>query len=376
MQILKSINIVLEKATVFGDLIIEDNKIKDVIKKGDFRQGTDILVPGFIDIHIHGGYSYDAMDGTREAVEGLATNLVKEGTTSFLATTMTQSSANITKALTAIGEYYLDQNVNASRLLGAHLEGPYVNKKAAGAQPREYIKNPDISEFHQWNEASGNIIKKVSLAPENDQNFEFIRYLKENSIIPSIAHTTASYQTAAKAIEAGASSFTHTFNAMTPLHHRDVGVVGAALLHRNVVSEFIGDKVHLSLEAMKLLIKNKTYLNVILITDSMRNKGLKEGISELGGQTVYIKGNEARLKDGTLAGSILKMIDGYRILINDLKLPFYKASHIASLNPAKSLSLETKLGSIKEGKDADLVLLSPDLEIKKTFVNGKLVYQN
>ena len=158
--------------------------------------------------------------------------------------------------------------------------------------------------------------------------------------------------------------------------HRDVGVVGAALLHRNVVSEFIGDKVHLSLEAMKLLIKNKTYLNVILITDSMRNKGLKEGISELGGQTVYIKGNEARLKDGTLAGSILKMIDGYRILINDLKLPFYKASHIASLNPAKSLSLETKLGSIKEGKDADLVLLSPDLEIKKTFVNGKLVYQN
>ncbi len=374
MRKIENINIVLEDEVIFGDILINDGLISNIIKKGEFKKDNDILIPGFIDVHIHGGYSFDVMDAN-DAVRQIALNLPKEGTTSFLATSMTQSYENIYNALKAAGKYYLNQENNAARVLGIHLEGPYVNVKAAGAQPIEFIKKPDLEEFIKWNKASGNIIKKVSLAPENDENFNFIKYLKANNISPSIAHTTANYKTTSLSIEAGADSFTHIYNAMTPLHHRDVGVVGAAYLHKEVYAELIFDKVHTSVEAAQLLINNKTHKYVILITDSMRNKGLGNGVSELGGQTVYVKDNEARLKNGSLAGSILKMIDGYKNLINDLNLSLPEASAIASLNPAKSLHMEDKLGSIKEGKFADLVLLDSDFNIKKTIINGSIVYK-
>ncbi len=376
MRIIKDVNIILEDKTVFGNLILEKNKIKDIVVKSTFKKGRAIVSPGFIDVHIHGGCSFDAMDATIEANEGFARCLVKEGTTSFLATTMTQSDENIIKALKAVGSYYQNQNPQASRLLGIHLEGPYISKKAAGAQPLEYIKPPTVDEFISWNKESGNIIKKVSLAPEHDENYALIKYLSQNNIIPSIAHTVAKYQTVKEAILAGASSLTHTYNAMTPLHHRDIGVVGAGFIHPELSSELIFDKIHVSVEAAQILIKNKTYKNVILITDSMRNKGLPEGISELGGQTVYIKNNEARLKDGTLAGSILKMNDGFRNLVVDLKLPLYKASHIASLNAAKQLKIEHLFGSIKAGKIADLVILDENYNVIETIINGNTVYLN
>lgn len=375
MKEIKNVNLVLENEVVFGDLIIENGKIKEIISKGNFKSDALILVPGFVDIHIHGGYSYDVMDATFNANESLALNLPKEGTTSFLAATMTQSNENISKALKAIGNYYTNQNKNSAKLLGVHLEGPYVNINAAGAQPIQYIKNPDLEEFKKWNEDCGNIIKKVSLAPEIDTDFIFTKYLVENNITPSIAHTTANYQQTIAAIKAGFSSFTHTFNAMTKFHHRDVGVVGAAFLEKEILSEIIFDKVHFSLEAGKILLNNKTYKNLALITDSMRNKGLADGVSELGGQTVYINGNQAKLKDGTLAGSILKMIDGYKNLVNDLELKLFEASCVASLNPAKSLNLDNQIGSIKENKFADLVLLDQNLNVLKTFINGRVVFE-
>lgn len=374
MRKIENINIVLENEVIYGDVLINDGLIEKIDIKDKFQEGKDILIPGFIDVHIHGGYSYDVMDAG-DATKNLALNLPKEGTTSFLPTTMTQSFENIYNALEATGKYYLNQDLKAARVLGVHLEGPYVNVKAAGAQPIEFIKEPDLEEFKKWNEASGNIIKKVSLAPENDQDFKFIKYLKENNISASIAHTVATYKTAAMSIEAGVDSFTHTYNAMTKLHHRDVGVVGAAYLHKDVYSELIFDKIHTSLEAGQILLNNKTHTHLILITDSMRNKGLADGVSELGGQTVYVKGNEARLADGALAGSILKMIDGYKNLVNDLNLPLHEASHVASLTPAKSLHIDNILGSIKVGKYADLVLLDKDLNIKKTIINGSVVYK-
>lgn len=376
MKVYKNINIVLEDKTVFGDLITENNLIKDIKVKAKFKKGEDIVAPGFIDVHIHGGYSYDAMDATVEAIKSLSLNLVKEGTTAYLPTTMTQANENITKSVSAIGDYYKNQDSNAAKVLGIHVEGPYVNVKAAGAQPIEHIRKPDLKEFEAWQKASGNIIKKVSLAPENDNNYEMIKYLKAEGIISSIAHTVANYKTIVEAINAGATSLTHTYNAMTGLHHRDVGVVGAGFLHQELVSELIFDKIHVSIEAAKLLLKNKTYKNVILITDAMRGKGLPDGISELGGQTVYIKNKEARLENGALAGSILLMIDGYKNLVNDLKLPLYKASHLASLNPAKELKLDKELGSIKVGKVADLIILDSNLNLKETIINGKSVYQN
>lgn len=375
MKTFKNINIVLEDKTVFGDLIIENNFIKQIKAKGSFKRGADIIVPGFIDVHIHGGYSYDAMDGTVDIIKELSLNLVKEGTTSYLPTTMTQSYENILQSVTAIGAYYKNQDPNAAKVLGIHVEGPYVNVKAAGAQPIEHIRKPNLAEFENWNNASGNIIKKVSLAPENDENYLFTKYLSENNIVPSIAHTVANYKTVQEAILAGATSLTHTYNAMTPLHHRDIGVVGAGFIHNELMAELIFDKIHVSVDAAKILLRNKTYKNVILITDSMRGKGLADGASELGGQTVYIKNNEARLENGALAGSILKMIDGYKNLVKDLNLPLFKASYIASLNPARELNLDHLIGSIKEDKIADLLILDSKLNIKETIINGKSVYK-
>lgn len=374
MRKFENINIVLENEVVFGDVIINNKIIEDINIKGPFKKNKDILIPGFIDVHIHGGYSFDVMDGG-DATKELALNLPKEGTTAFLPTTMTQSNKNISKALKDAGTYFLKQEPLAAKVLGIHLEGPYVNVKAAGAQPVQYIKKPDLEEFQKWNKLSGGIIKKVSMAPENDDGFSFIKYLKENNISPSIAHTVANYKTTKESIEAGADSFTHTYNAMTPLHHRDVGVVGASYLHKNVASELIFDKIHTSVEAGLILVNNKTYKNVLLITDSMRNKGLPDGVSELGGQTVYVKGNEARLKDGSLAGSILRMIDGYKNLVFDLNLSLWEASNISSLNPAKSLNIDNKLGSIEKGKAADLVLLDKNLNVIETLVNGLTAYK-
>ncbi len=374
MRIIENINIVLEDKVVFGDLVIKDGLIEKIINKAPAKKGGFTLLPGFIDLHIHGSSSYDAMDGDEKIIRNLSLSLVKEGTTSYLPTTMTQATTNIKKALKAIGKYYQNQDKNAAKVLGIHLEGPYISINAPGAQPVKYIKNPDLEEFIYFNQLSGNIIKKVSLAPENDENFAFIKYLKNHNIIASIAHTKANYQTALKAIKAGATSLTHTYNAMSPLHHRDIGVVGAGLLHPQLYCEFIFDKIHISIPAAKILLKNKTYKKMILVTDSMRNKFLPEGLSEIGGQKVYIKNNEARLADGTLAGSILKMIDGYKYLIRDLKLPFYKASHIASLNAAKTLGFDQQIGSIKEGKFADLVIIDQDFKIKETIINGNTVF--
>lgn len=374
MRQIKNINIVLEDKVIYGNLTIKDNLILKIEEKGHYKKGKDILIPGFVDIHIHGGYSYDAMDGG-DAVKNLALNLPKEGTTAFLPTTMTQKHEKVLEALQAINNYSLNQDEHAARVLGVHLEGPYISPNAAGAQNPTYIRKPNIVEFDKWNKNAGNIIKKVTVAPELDEDLKFVKHLKKNNIVASIAHTTANYETTKKAIAAGLSSFTHTYNAMTKLHHRDIGVVGAALLHTDVLSELIFDKIHTSVEAAKLLYKNKGAENIALITDSMRNKGLPDGISELGGLKVIVKGNEARLEDGSLAGSILKMIDGYKNLITALDLSLVEASLSSSLTPAKSLKVDDKIGSIKVGKYADLLILDKDLNLKETIINGKTVYQ-
>lgn len=371
---LKNIYIVLKDHMIFGDLDIQDGKITRIVPKKEPLNGTKrYVIPGFIDLHIHGSNNYDAMDGTPESVEQMALSLVKEGTTAFLPTTMTQTQTNIEKALKAISEYHQHPNENAAMVVGIHLEGPFINEGAAGAQPKGCIIPPTISLFETFNRASHNLIKKVSLAPEIDGSIALIEYLKENHIIASIAHTKANYATMLQAIEAGASSTTHTYNAMTPLHHRDIGAVGAALLHDELTAELILDKIHVSVPAAKLLLKNKGYQNVTLITDAMRAKNMPDGLSELGGQKVWIKQGEARLEDGTLAGSILRFIDGYTYAIKDLGLSLVEASYMSSTKPAIQLNL-SDMGEIAVGKLANLVILDSDYRIEKTLIQGKVVY--
>lgn len=334
-----------------------------------------VVVPGFIDEHIHGSAGSDAMDGTSDALKTIANSVSCEGTVAFLATTMTQSRENIIGAMSAVNEYVANAHSDGAEVLGIHLEGPFINKSKAGAQPEEYICAPSVELLKQFNQASGNNIKIVTFAPETENSEQFIKYLIENDIKPNMGHTSATFDIARKAYEAGANGITHTFNAQSGFTHREAGVVGAAMLLDGLYCELICDTIHVSVPAIKLLVKNKPHDKLILITDAMRAKNLGDTVSELGGQTVYVKNGEARLKDGTLAGSVLKMNDAVKNLVIKCGVPFEQAVDCATSNPAKHLGVFDRLGSIKVGKDASFsVLDKKDFSVIATIRKGELIY--
>ena len=227
-----------------------------------------VVVPGFIDQHIHGAGGSDAMDGTLEDLKIIATSLAKEGTTAFLATTMTQSPENIENALKAVKEYIALNSDEGSQILGVHLEGPFISKDFAGAQPYEYIATPNVEVFKRYQDASGDNIRLVSLAPEEEGSSELIKYLKDNNIVASIGHSNSKYADVEKAVKAGATNITHTYNAMKPVHHREVGTVGSAYLFDKLACECICDGIHVSGPAIRLLHKNKPNDKFVLITDA------------------------------------------------------------------------------------------------------------
>ena len=363
----------LTQCTVESDAIIRvigecSNAEEIVLPKGA------IVVPGFVDQHIHGAGGADGMDGTVEDLETIAKTVVAEGTTSFVATTMTQSVENITNAMKAVKEYRAGIHEGA-RVVGIHLEGPFIAPAHKGAQPLEYVAMPCVETFKAYNEASGNAIKIVTLAPEIEGAETLIRYLTENGIVTSIGHTGAKCADIQKAIAAGASNVTHTYNAQTALHHREIGTVGSAMLFDELNCELIADTIHVSVPAMRLLVKNKPINRLSLITDAMRAKGLPDGVSELGGQTVYVKNGEARLADGTLAGSVLQMNRAVQNMVTKVGVPFTQAIDYATINPARMLKIDGEAGSIKVGKRADFTVLNENFDVVCTVVGGEVVYQ-
>ncbi len=385
--------LLIQNATIYqentilknGYILIEDNQIKEVGLMEHAPQDADeiislnedqLVLPGFIDIHIHGVAGADAMDATEEALAVMAKELPKEGTTSFLATTMTQDSANIKKALQAIQSFKVNGNpAGETEMLGVHLEGPFISPLKAGAQPLHHIKNADVDLFKEWNEASGNAIKQVTLAPEQPGAKELIKHLRNSNIICSMGHTNATYEQASEAIEQGVSNATHLFNQMTGLHHRDIGAAGAALLDDRVFVEMIGDGIHISPEMIKLALRAKGKEKAILITDAMRAKGMADGQYDLGGQEVTVKGPEARLADGTLAGSILKMNDALKNVCHFTGYSLQEVVQMATVNPAKQLNVFDKKGSIAVGKDADIVIMDTNFKISTTICRGKIAYR-
>ncbi len=334
-----------------------------------------VVLPGFIDEHIHGAGGADAMDGTPEALKTIATTLAQEGTTSFLATTMTQSRENILTALRAVADYRKKAHGFGARLLGVHLEGPFISVRHKGAQPEEYVAAPSAELFDEFNAASGNAIKIVTLAPEAEGAESLISHLVERGIYVSIGHSGAKEADVRVAVTLGARGVTHTYNAQSPLHHRDIGVAGSALLYDELISELIADTVHVSVPAIRLLVKNKPQTGLTLITDAMRAKGLADGVSELGGQTVYVKNGEARLSDGTLAGSILKMNDAIRNMVTRAGVPFLQAVDYATANPARTLGIFRETGSIRVGKKADFTVLDSRFRVVLTVRDGEVIYK-
>ena len=370
--------ILTEEGLVKTNLIVENGLIKsigDEVVEGLVELTEDkIVIPGFIDQHIHGAAGSDAMDGTKEDLSKIACALAKEGTTAFLATTMTQSPENIDKALTAVKEYIEESPETGAEILGVHLEGPFISKDFIGAQPLEYVAEPNVEVFKHYEEVSGNTIKLVSMAVEVEGASELVSYLASKGIVASIGHSNAKYADVEAAIKAGATNVTHTYNAQKPIHHREVGTVGSAMLFDELNCEAICDGIHLSGPAVKLLWRNKPVDKFTLITDAMRAKHMPDGVSELGGQVVIVKNGEARLENGTLAGSVLRMNNAVKNVMGFLGTDLETTVKYATVNPAKNLGVYDKMGSIKVGKLANFAVVDKDVNVYQTIRCGKVIY--
>ncbi len=380
MKAFKNASVYAEGKGIIRTSVYFDDKIRQI---GGYVAGAEeielpenaVVLPGFIDEHIHGAGGSDAMDGNTKDLAIIAETVAKEGTTSFLATTMTQSKENILKAMRAVKEYREAAGEQGARIAGVHLEGPFIAAAHKGAQPLEYVAAPDAKTFDEYSAACGNAIKIITLAPETDGALDFIRHIVAQGTVVSIGHTGAKYAEVKAAMEAGATNVTHTYNAQSPLHHREIGVVGSALLLEDLYCELICDTIHVSVPAMQLLVKNKRADKLALITDAMRAKGLADGVSELGGQTVYVKGGEARLADGTLAGSVLRMNRALQNMVEKVGVPFTQAVDYCTINPARTLKMENEAGSIAEGKRADFAVLNDKFDVLYTVRDGKIIYK-
>ncbi|PGB05776.1 N-acetylglucosamine-6-phosphate deacetylase [Bacillus toyonensis] len=321
-----------------------------------------IVIPGMIDVHIHGGYDIDAMDANSDGLVTLGKEMLKEGVTTYFPTTMTQAPEAIEAALSAAKE----AKEKGAHFEYIHLEGPYVSKKRAGAQPLEHIVPANIEQFKQWQEASGNLIKLVTYAPEEEGALEFEQYLAETGVVGTMGHTDA---IDAQLKNRNITHATHLYNQMRGLHHREPGVVGHVLLNPDVMVEVITDGIHIHPDMVKLAYKLKGPKKVSVITDAMRAKGLEDGLYELGGQPVYVKDGSARLEDGTLAGSILKMDQAFRNVIEFTGCSIEDAVRMTSVNQAEEFGLNNK-GSLAIGKDADFVVMTENLHVYDTVRLG------
>ncbi|WP_165998975.1 N-acetylglucosamine-6-phosphate deacetylase [Bacillus sp. Cs-700] len=386
--VIDQITVFSERETIENGYIKVENGIITEIGPAKQRHKSDgekvytfhekvSLLPGMIDVHIHGVNGADTMDATTEALDTITQALPAEGTTSFLATTITQDAKAIERAVKNAGEYVEEnQKPGHAEVLGIHLEGPFLNSKRAGAQPLHAMQRPDIRVFEGWNKLAKNKIKLVTLAPEKEGGLELVRYLTDRGVIASIGHSDATYEQVMEAVKCGATHITHLYNGMKGLHHREPGVVGAALLNEQLKTEVIADGYHVRPEMIQLAYQQKTDAGVILITDAMRAKCLKNGRYDLGGQEVEVKDGKALLENGTLAGSVLKMKDALTNIQEYTKCSLESAIKMASENPAKQLGVFDRKGSLAVGKEADLFVRSEDGEVMMTFCKGHLAYSN
>lgn len=332
-----------------------------------------IAVPGFIDIHTHGGFNKDAMDGDVDGLKCIAKESLKSGTTSFYPTTLTESKENIEKSLKTIDYYMKNFNDYGAEVLGVHLEGPFLNKSFKGAHDEHLIVNPNIEDFKKFEETCKNI-KIVTYAIENDIDFLFTKYLKSKNIVSSIGHSDSNFEKISEALKIRDFNITHFYNGCSSHSHRNPGVVTAGLYFDNIMIEMICDGIHVNKDVVKTTLKLKGSDKIILITDSMRARGLKDGIYKLGGLDVIKKGNEARLKSGNLAGSTISMNDAFKNIINYTNCSLEDAVAMTSTNASIRLGINNRKGTLDLGKEADICILDENLDVIRTYKKGKIVF--
>lgn len=373
-MLIKNCNIIYLNKIEKGSVLIEDGKIKEINPLNCHDENlldADglYLSPGFIDVHIHGAGGFDTMDGTDDAINNIAKTIVKHGTTSFTPTTMTVSIEDINKSMRVIKKLK-ENGTEGAHVLGAHLEGPFINPDAIGAQNPKYLLPPSISAYNEMVKDCEDAVVSITLAPEVSGAKELIKYLSIKGIVCSIGHTKASYKEAIEAIQCGACHSTHLYNAMTPFTHRNPGVVGATF-DSDITTETISDGIHISYPALRIAYKQKSTDNVLLITDAMMACSMPDGEYSLGGQDVTVIDGAARLKNGALAGSVLTLDKAVNNIYKNSMLPLHEIVKMATYNGARHCKVHDHKGLIKEGYDADLILFDDNINIKKVFISGK-----
>ncbi|WP_284139088.1 MULTISPECIES: N-acetylglucosamine-6-phosphate deacetylase [unclassified Virgibacillus] len=331
------------------------------------------VAPGLFDTHIHGIKNQDVMDGTAEAIHLISEAILALGVTRFLPTTLTSSKAALEASIQAIVNAVKD-GLQGAQSEGIFLEGPYFTEQHKGAQNPSYFRDPDMQEFERWQELAEGSIVKIALAPERENSIPFIKQMRESRVLPSIAHTDASFECCQQAVAAGATNFVHLFNGMSGLHHRNPGVVGAALTNPHAFAELICDGFHVHPEVAAFAARVKED-KLQLITDCMRAGLMPDGNYQLGEFPVIMKQGVARTETGSLAGSTLTLIDGVKNLHAWSEKALYDVWHLASLSPAASLGRANELGSIAPGKLADYVVLNEQLDVQAVAVEGNLKYK-
>ncbi|MBQ7872473.1 MAG: N-acetylglucosamine-6-phosphate deacetylase [Clostridia bacterium] len=375
MLAIKNAKIVLEDRIEEGKVLLFSDKIEKITD--NIPEGYEVIdahggyvTPGFIDLHIHGYLGKDVCDANAESIRTIAGGLVENGVTGFLPTTMTVDMEVIKGALDACREVRNSGEYYGSTILGVHAEGPFISASKKGAQDERYILKPD-ADFVKANE---DIIKIITLAPEEDKDFaEIKRMAEETDVVVSMGHTSADYKTAMESTKNGVKHATHLFNAMTPMTHRAPGVVGAAL-NSDVTCELIVDTYHVDPALYEMVYRMKGR-KLCFITDCLPAGGLPEGEYTLGGAKIIYRDNLCKLEDGTIAGSVLKLNKGVWNVYNNSTIPLWECVNCATLNPATAIGVADKKGSIEVEKDADLVILDEEFNVRKTIIGGVVRYE-
>ena len=382
MFAIKNGKLILEDEVVSGKAVLYTDKIVGIVDENEIPSDATVIdaeggyiAPGLIELHIHGYLGKDVCDASEESIRIISKGLLENGVTGYLPTTMTVDMEVITGAIQSVRALMAESKTpefDGTQILGVHAEGPFISESKKGAQDPRYILKPDAD----FVKANADVIRVITLAPEeDDSDFSQIkRITTETDVVVSMGHTSADYDTALAGVKAGVRHTTHLFNAMTPLTHRGPGVVGAALNSDEVSCELIVDTHHVNAALFDTVYKLKGR-KLVAITDCLPAGGLPEGEYTLGGAKIIYKNDLCRLEDGTIAGSVLRLNKGVWNIYNNSKIPLNECVNCASLNPATTLGIQDKKGSIKEGKDADLLILDNDFNVKKTIIGGKIKYE-